>query len=382
MSNAVIFLFPFLIDIVVSLVLFVSRHSLAGLGHPQSVIIIPQMLFGIGYIVACFAMKYIVSLRHSRAQMIGAVLALMLICIVLANISILAAIYAMFLLLPLTTSLFFNAFQAYMLGVSQSTGKTLAATVGHYTFAWSLGYAVGPFVPGLLKNSLTWNQTYYCAAASALIVAILAICIRPSKNKTAEPKAAPVLQPIPLSNLPWRIIAGRIGIILGWTGWNMICVYWPMQANALHLSSTVKGVMECSFALFQACTALALIRYASWVRSPVFTIGFGVIGIAALILFSHASGSVHFVVAAMLFGVFTGSVFYYALFMAMSDTTVVVKQIALNEALVGIAFMISSGLAMLIHKTGTPFVVPYYIMAIALGAGVVLQIALIRHKKS
>ena len=106
-------------------------------------------------------MPRIIKAEHAKGQMLGALTGITFICLVLANTQNILAIQALYCLFPFCSSLLFNAFQIYMLGISNQNARPLATTAGHFTLAWSIGFAVGPFISSALKNALEWSQLYY-----------------------------------------------------------------------------------------------------------------------------------------------------------------------------------------------------------------------------
>ena len=177
--NSVIYSYPMIVDIVVGLMLFVGRHALASRGHGAATVGSILLYYGIGYCVASLFMRRIISVRYARAQMGLALVAAAACCCWLACTRSVTQILLVFALVPLAFSLFFNAFQAFMLDLSDGRAKPLAATAGHYTFSWSLGYALGPFVSGACSTYLSWEQIYWVAAALAGVIGLVAWRLRP-----------------------------------------------------------------------------------------------------------------------------------------------------------------------------------------------------------
>ena len=111
MTLFIIYFFPFAMDIVLSLLLFVGRHSLATRGASESEVGSIPLLFGIGYFLAGPLMRKIISRRLAKIEMLVAAGGLAILSTALANIDEITAIQSLFFLVPIAACLFFNAFQ-------------------------------------------------------------------------------------------------------------------------------------------------------------------------------------------------------------------------------------------------------------------------------
>lgn len=144
MKNITIYLFPLTIDIVISLALFVSRHSFAEQGMSARLVGSIIVIFGVIYLVSSFIMGKIIRVRLAKRQIIISLVLIMAVLACLANVKKPALVLVLFGFLPFAASMFFNAFQSFMLHVETAAAKSLAKSVGQYTFAWS---PVMPWVP-------------------------------------------------------------------------------------------------------------------------------------------------------------------------------------------------------------------------------------------
>jgi len=366
--------YPFAVDIVVALLLFVARHSLASQGMSEGTVGSILLCYGFGYCGASLFMPRIVRPHLARRQMLVALAAMVIICGALANTEQVRLIQVLFCLVPVAISLFFNAFQSFMLGVSTRIARPLASTAGHYTFSWSLGYALGPFVSGSSRSYLAWGQVYYLAAAIAAAVALLVLLYRPAAP-APEAGARPGVGPDPRRGGPSLMRAAWLGLALGWVGWNVVSTYWPVQAAHLGFSAGVKGMVEFAFALAQALGALALVHGGPWHHRPLMLPVLGMTGCLGLVVFGVAGGPLAFVAGALLFGLYTGSAFSYMVYHAMLEADKAVGRVALNETVVGLSFLAGPVVASALHRPGEPFGPVYLLLAVLLAGGIALQTA-------
>ncbi len=368
--NHVIYAYPLIVDIVVGLALFVGRHSLAARGHGEATVGSVLLCYGIGYCAASLTMPRVVRVRHARWQMLVALLLIAAACGWLARATRLAEIRAAFFLLPAAVSLFFNAYQAFMLEVATGTARPLAATAGHYTCAWSLGYALGPLVSGLCREHLAWGSIYLVAAALSLLVALVAALLRPRPGSCQAPPGRPGTPPEDRG----LMVAAWLGVAVAWTGWNALSTFWPVQAQQLGLAAHTRGGVEFVFALTQSVAALAFVFAGPWQHRPARWLWFGGCGVAALLLFAGAQSPPGFVAAAMLYGAYTSSAFSLMVYHSLFDPERAVRRVAINEAFVGLSFLAGPLLARGLRAGAGTFSGAYLLAAGVIACGVAIQV--------
>ncbi|SRR3989339_487241 len=368
MNTWIIYFFPFAFDIIIGISLFASRHALAEQGMGTRTVGSIVAIYGIGYIAANLFMGKIIRPAYARGQMLVGVAAVIIILIVLANTKQVRLIQIFFCGIPLAGSLFFNAFQSFMLGVDNTIAKPLTRTIAHYTFAWSLGFAIGPFLSSFLKSAISWPASYYAAAITAASIGLVALLFKPSIRQIRESvkPSPPVMQ-----KKASLSVSGWIGVLIGWTGWNMLVTYWPVHAQLLGFKIGIKGLVEFSFAITQALTGLFLARMtpAYYMRKNFAIIT--IFGIGGALLFSAGIG--FFVVGAVLFGIYSGNFLCNMMFHASVDPEKAVKRIAINELCIGISFLCAPVLATLIKMATGNFAASYVCLAVFLLLGAAAQ---------
>jgi MFS family permease len=383
LKRFVLYGLPFLADLIVGLVLFVGRHSLASRGFDEATVGSIVLCYGFGYVVSSMLMAKIVTLARAKAEMLISLVVIAAICLILANVKTLLLIQVLYLLFPLTVSLYFNAFQIYMLGISNEDARPLAVTIGRFTFAWSLGYAVGPFFSSLLKNYTTWAQTYYLAAGVALLMGLLLYRFRPVQGARTETASGPA--PVQ-SRRRSLVTVSWVGTLVGWTVYNALMIYWPVQAVQLGVSSTKKGMVEFSFALAQGLSGLALAYVPGWHHKPKWLAGLGALAVISLVVFGSGTYAPLLLVAGVLYGTYSGGMLSFMGYHSMLDEDKAVRRVALNETFVGISFLIASPVAGLLHRSGTPFGGSYLrlagILAVGLTAQTLYAVYLLRREAS
>jgi predicted MFS family arabinose efflux permease len=371
MTTFVIYFYPFCMDIVVSLLLFVGRHSLASQGASEAVVGSIPLVFGAGYFLAGPVMRAVISRKHARMQMVAAVFGIACVGVLLALANSILLIQILFCIVPFGTSLFFNAFQSYMLGISTDSSRPLAVTVATYTFAWSMGFSLGPFVSGLFKNYFTWSQTYFIASAVSCMVGMIVLLYKPAvagQNTQVKPAIADNHRPF--------VISGWISTAMAIIGWVVIATYWPVMAERAGFSSNVKGLIEFVYGASQGIAALVLLIIPKRHQQPAWLILFGALGITGLTFFGFSHSVVQFVLAAALYGVFASALLTFGVYHCMLDTEKASRRVAINEMVVGFGYVAGPIVASLCHHGNKPFSLSFGMIAGGIGLMAIMQIAL------
>lgn len=366
LQNALLFLLPFTMDIIVGLLLFVGRHSLASQGYSETTVGTILLFYGAGYILFSLLMRKIIRPAHARLQIIASILLIAFSSVFLANISSLRLTQIAFFIFSFAATLYFNALQSFMLKISNQVLKPLSTLACQYTLSWSLGFALGPLLSSQLKNYCTWSQTYYLSTALSLFLLILMLFLKPSH------KPEPFRGPSQISSIKKGYPKPAwVGILLAWTGWTIVSTYWPVQAAQQGFSSSVKGAVEFTFAISQAIFAMVLIFFPNRYQKSWWILLFGLTGVTGIFIFGAAKTTILFLLGASLYGAFTASIFTNLVYQAMAEPDYSVRRVAINEVCVGIGFTLGPILGAFLHRPNTSFAQPYYSLGIILAAGII-----------
>ncbi len=368
----IIYLFPLVFDIIVSLSLFVSRHSFAEKGMDAKIVGAISIIYGTVYIGSSLIMSRIIKPNIAKLQMlISNLLAIIFLCI-LANLNSVSLILIIFMGIPFSTCFFFNAFQAFLLKTETETKKPLTKTVGHFTIAWSIGFALGPIISALLKKWVSWSVSYYVAALLALAIGILALFFKPTAKgnlSISEKSAGPLLKGKEKA-LP---LPGWIGIFIAVSGWIAISTFWPIQARKMGFNSTVKGAVEFVYAISQALSAYIICNFSTWYHKPKLLPVMAFFGVSGAVIFSFSNSPFLFALGSMCYGIYSGSVAIYAVYHCMLDRDKAVKRVAFNELIVGFSFVAGPFISFIFLGQKMNFRNGYLFLACYIGIGVLIQ---------
>ena len=380
--NWIIYIYPLVFDIIVGLTLFAGRHQFGELKLGTATIGSSWLIYGIGYMLCSMFMARIVTPARAKNLMLAGALIAVGVLLGLAHAEKVRLIQVLFCGIPLACSLFFNAYQAYMLGVDTGTRKPLATTIAHYTFAWSIGYAMGPAISagsyqlGDWLKFRPWTAVYYTAAAITMALGITVFFFKPRTVPADTDSAAP----LPGSDGPSFCMPAWIGIVVGLGGWGMITTFWPSHAVDACYSTLIKGAVEFCAAASQGVIALCLGLFVPrWFFKVSNLPLLALAGIAGALCFGFGPHWIMFAFGAALYGIYSAGYFSYLPFHAMLDPAKAVHRVAVNETLVGLGFLIGPLLALLADPARYGYAAAYSAAAVWIALGVTIQtIAAIR----
>ncbi len=144
------------------------------------------------YMLSCQWVGRILSPRNAAPLLIIACLATAAVTAGFVILPGALCMYALMVALGCTTAFFFVPFQVFMKQVDQGKAKSVGFSTGLYTFSWSIGFALGPFIAGFLWTHGGWKGTYLfcCAAALATTAGVYLLKRRAEVDPPNPPRAA------------------------------------------------------------------------------------------------------------------------------------------------------------------------------------------------
>ncbi len=385
-----IYLFPALIDGVVAQVLFVNTVRAARMG--TSALGVAGMItsWSLVYALVCPLVGRWARPSNAAAMMIAGCLTLAVTSLVFLGVDRIGTMYLLVALCSVSMAFFFTPFQVFMKAVTQGGGRPLSVSAGLYTFAWSAGFAAGPFISGFLMELDTaatprtvtgWQWTYLIGAAVAVLTAwgIRALAnlaagddhIGAAKTQAAPEPAAPGADPPDLAWLGWT--AGSAGILV----LSMIRGLFPVRAVALGLSDATQGTYFFLLSMAQACCALALARHLTWMYRARPALLFGLCGLAGTLLTGWGRAPLTLYAGALAYGTFMGALFFVFVFYAIAHPRYSARNVARNEMVVGLCGILGPLAGGLLGDAFT-LSTPYALAAVLISGGVLLQIQVLR----
>lgn len=351
-----IYLLPAAADLVVALFLFVNAVRLARLGESATVVANSLTTWSVVYLTTCLLLGRVVSSANAARLMTAGLAALALISLAFTVVPGVAGIYVLMALAGVAAAFFFVPFQVFMKAVDSGHEKPVTYSTGLYTFSWSMGFAAGPLAAGGLMElgaatsggpEMGWK---YACAFSALVAGLSCLGVMQLRHLARKRPATAASPGQPA--LPQGCDYSRMPD-LAWLGWvagailvltiTFIRGVFPVRAEAgLHLSQGLQGTLFFLLSVAQAFTGLALCRSRFWMYRTGPALAFGLAGMLGLLAFGIATNPWLLMAGALLFGIYSGGMFFYLVFHALVHPEKSGRYVATNEAVVGLAGMIGA----------------------------------------
>jgi predicted MFS family arabinose efflux permease len=272
MTAILIYLFPALMDMILSAVLFMCTVSAAQQGLKASKVSNIITTWAVVYMVVALLLSRVVTPRNARKLIIFSCAMTTGLSLLLARTTDINALYILVALEGVAMACFFVPFQVFMKSVGEGHRKSINYSVGLYTFSWSMGYAAGPFVAGLMWQYVGWRDSHLINAAAALAVGVMTWMIKHKAHPTAVlDDAAPQLledqaQASPdYSSMPDLAWMGWVFSGLGCLAIRLVFGAFPSSAATFDLSKPEQGLTLFILSGVQAFVGLWL----SGFRCPV-----------------------------------------------------------------------------------------------------------------
>jgi len=385
-----LYLLPALMDMVLSIVLFVGTVRTARLTHDTTRSACILAVWSLVYVLACPVVGRLISPARAPRFVLAGCLLCALTCGLLALASGFAPMLILIGLVGVGMSLFFPAFQLLMKEMDGDGGLSVAHSVGLYTFAWSTGFACGPFVSGFLMQagsgtaaggeSFGWRLAFLFGSGICLLMAIiLSVVVRGRRQHAPVQTAAQAPDETRYAGMPDLAWLGWLGAGVGFVSLAMLRSIFPVRAvgTECHISAAMLGTIFFVLSIVQAVVGLMLKRSRYWMYRPLPVAGFAVVGLAGLLCFAFGVHPLAFLIGAGLFGIYSGSFCFYLVFHALVHPNRAGRYVAVNEALVGLTgFLAPLAGGALADHCGSQY--PYLVVAALTVAVTVLQICVHR----
>ena len=342
-----IYVLPAIADMVASQLFFINAVRLAKMGASASVVANTITTWSIVYLITCPVIGRVLTPANAGRMVVVSMAMLTGISLLAPFISGVLGIYCFMAIAGIATALFFVPFQVFMKAVDGLDNRSIAYSTGLYTFSWSLGFACGPFVSGLLMDLGTpqrpgWIYACWFAAGASALTGIGGYVLKRLIMNAPRPAAATLAEPA----TPPVDYSGRPD--LAWLGWisagaGMLVltffrgIFPSLAESTLHLSQSFQGFLFFLLSLAQALTGLILCRSRFWMYRMSGVFALGLAGIAGSLVFGFARGGIMLGLGALLFGLYAGGFFFYMVFHALAHSRNSGRYVAINEMVIGLS---------------------------------------------
>ncbi len=347
MSAILIYVFPAVMDTVLASVLFMTTVWAAQQGATPSQVSNLITAWSIVYMFSALGIGRVVTKRNAACLLVAACGLTAVLSLLLAGVRDLRLMYVFVSCMGVTMAGFFTPFQVFMKAVGERKRRVITVSVGLYTCSWSSGFAIGPFLAGWLWEPLGWSGYHLLNAATCAVVAVALFAIhrrlhrQHSKSELEIPDQSPLIpnEYAARPDLAWMSwVFGGVGCI----AIAVIRSVFPTTGQDCTIPKFEQGLVLGLLSAVQALVGLALGAGRWWMYRPLPMIGFGLCGTAALAIFATSRTTTGFLVAAVLFGIYSGSFFFYFVFHSLVHPERAAGYIAINEAVVGLMSIIGA----------------------------------------
>ena len=382
MTKFLIFLFPAMIDMVIGITAFVGAVRMAENGGGPIAVTMVASAWAIVYIACVRAVGKITNPATSPRLIIAGCTLIALAALAFILYPNLNATYPIMMLQALGSALFFVPFQVFMKAVDQGDETALPRSVGLYTFAWSSGMAIGPFISAIIWQRQGWAACHILAIAlcAATAVGILFLKHHAEVKTASETKIKSANRPTyDYSNMPDLAWLGWLCAGLGCLAIALLKSYLPSSASVMGISRLDQGILFALISGTQALTGLVLSRSSIWMYKALPIFLFGICGVVALFIFSFSNSFIPLAMASTLFGIYSGSFFFYLVFHSLVHPEHSTHYVSINESIVGGAVLFGPLLAGFI-AAGFSITTPYRAAALLILATILFQTIVTRKK--
>ncbi|MBN1553474.1 MAG: MFS transporter [Phycisphaerae bacterium] len=390
MTRFLIYLFPAMFDMVLTCVLLTGEMRMAAMNAPATATTGVPATWAITYILACLVIgRWIHPAGAARYIVAGGIVA----ACGAAGFLVFPHLYLVYLFTAVVSvggALFFVPFQVFMKAVDQEhESPNVVRATALYTLSWSGGFAAGLLAAGIFWNATgTWEYGYVFSGIMALAVSLGVLGLRYGSRKGPSARQVEVSSLGPKPAVPDRRYENFPDFAwLGWvgSGAGIFCFYlilgmFPVTGNHFDLSKDQQGMVIALMAATQALTGLLLGFGRFWMYRRALVGIFGLCGIAGLVLYALGESVVLFYPAAVCFGLYSGSFFFYLVFHAIIHPHRAARYVSVNETIVGVCGFVGPMAGGLLAD-GLGLSCPYWIAIGILTGGVVLKLVIhTRHR--
>ncbi len=345
MTRILVYSFATAMDVVLASVLFVCTVRTAEMQASATAVAAFIPAWAVPYMLTSLLAGQMVRPRNAAWIIIAACLGTAMLACGFILLSGTTAMYVLTALQGVATGLFFTPFQVFMKLVDTGQNRGICHSTGTYTFAWSVGYALGPFIAGFLSAAVGWWSCHAVNGILSVAMAFGTLRLRHHAHRRPPPAAtasaaATAGGPIdygPMPDLAWMAWAfGGAGCVAV----SVIRAAFPTSAFACGISKPEQGIILFILSASQALTGLALSRSRWWMYRPGPVLAFGAAGATGLAMIAFAERPWQFGLGAACFGVYSGSFFFYFVFHSLVHPSRSGAYVSINEAIVGLTSVI------------------------------------------
>lgn len=230
-----------------------------------------------------------------------------------------------------------SPFQVLCKELEQGSSSAVAMATGKYTASWSIGFAAGAIVFGMLSAKIAFWLSFISGVMVSLGVAFIAAVLKKRPAVQAEPDEVDTPEEeIVFPDYAW--LGWIVGGVLSFSVNQLRSMLQP-HAAAIGMVNAEKSmaIVLMMVSLIQAVMALLLVKSRFWVYKKLPTVLFGICGAVAMTLFCLANSLWTFILAAVCYGIYSGCGYFIFVFYSLAHPVKAGRNAAVNEIVVSVA---------------------------------------------
>lgn len=331
-----IYLFPFLIDLVMFLVMLRLADA-AGREMKLSNLQTSWLMvsFSAFYLVPCLLVGRLLHRDNARPIFVASICLLMALAVPLFFATTYWIAWGLFSLLGVALALAFNSLQTFIRG--EAPVGSLALVVARYTISWSLGVSCGFLFGGVLKDFGGPLALAGFTIGAGLLILLLVFTHKPTEHESSDA----VVEEADVSNPRVRSVDARY-VVIGW----LLCLSANFSQRPLttfipkfHAENNspawVAGCLLFALYFSQAFSGYYSHRFRHWLYKPAPLMLTQALIVFALALLWLAPGLLVSFAVLLALGVLFGFVYFSCVYYVSNDTRSS-RNVGINEAMVAV----------------------------------------------
>ncbi|MCQ2396761.1 MAG: MFS transporter [Lentisphaeria bacterium] len=378
MSRYIVYLCPFLVNMLQGGMFFITAYRFSEAGAPKWVITGTMAMWAAVYALTSGIVSRLVTEKRAVKMILGATAGLFLTSLGALLCPSLNMQYFWLFTLGCSAAFYCAAFQLFCKKLESDSSGGIVRSTALYTASWSFGLATGPFIFGMLS----WQAGYVVNTVMSVVIAAAVLYANAASRKSGSATPAtnieePPSQDSEYSGRPDLIWMAWTGAFLGTCTIAIVRTLEPALAVELGIGQFHAGMVLAMVSYVQAIVALLLIFGRQWMYRAKAIIAFSVCGIASLFLMGFTSRLALLYLAAIIYGIFSAGFYFCLVFHALVHPTKSVKYVPINEMIVGFASVFAPFLGGLVAQHFSISEV-FYASAAVILISMTLQLLLIR----
>ena len=230
-----------------------------------------------------------------------------------------------------------SPFQVLCKELEQGSSSAVAMATGKYTAAWSIGFAAGAIVFGMLSAQIAFWLSFASGVMVSLGVAFIAAVLkkRPAAKAEMFDEADEPEGKVVFPDYAW--LGWIVGGVLSFSVTQLRSMLQP-HAAAIGMANAERSmaIVLMLVSLTQGVIALLLVKSRFWMYKLPMVL-FGICGVVAMTMFCLAESLWSFMLSAVCYGIYSGCGYFIFVFYSLAHPVKAGRNAAVNEIVVAVA---------------------------------------------